>query len=442
LKLLERKIDDKRFLKLIKAMLKAGYMEDWIFHPTFSGTPQGGIVSPILANIYLHELDMFLHQQKANYDKGKIRRANPVYSRLTCRIYRLRCKIDKLASDAANADEIVRIKQEIRQLRDEQLSMRSKDSFDPNYRRMMFCRYADDFIIGVIGSKAEVASLMEEVKSFLQKELMLEASEAKSKLSKASSGTIYLGYKVVTTSSSPVRRYREKGNRPTTKRFPSDRIHLLVPQERIVRFNRNKGYGDLGRLKAKHRTYLINSSMLEIVLAYNAEMRGFANYYRLAYGVKYSLRKLYYLWKKSLLKTLACKYRCSVTKIVRRLKTRQGFVVRFKVKGKDRSVAVFNIKDIDKLPNLWQRVDAYPFAHFTKGRSDVMDRLNAGQCEHCGATDKPCEIHHVRKLADMKNSPLWKRVASARKRKRIVLCVPCHKALHAGRLYTRKRIET
>ena len=56
--LLEKKIDDKRFIGLIKAMLKAGYMEDWTFHKTHSGAPQGGIVSPILANAYLHELDI------------------------------------------------------------------------------------------------------------------------------------------------------------------------------------------------------------------------------------------------------------------------------------------------------------------------------------------------------------------------------------------------
>jgi len=183
-----------------------------------------------------------------------------------------------------------------------------------------------------------------------------------------------------------------------------------------------------------HRRYLVDSSMLEIVLAYNAEMRGIANYYRLAYVAKFSLRKLWFLWETSLLKTLAFKLRLSVNQAAHRLKTRDGLAVRFKVDGKERSVAVFNLKHIDRLPNLGPNVDRWAVPHFTKGRSDVMDRLRAKQCEYCGSTDNPCEVHHSRRLADVKDTPLWKQVAAARRRKRVVLCLPCHKALHARQL--------
>lgn len=217
-----------------------------------------------------------------------------------------------------------------------------------------------------------------------------------------------------------------------------DRVHLLVPQERLVRFNRNKRYGDLGRLKALHRRYLIDSSMLEIVLAYNAEMRGLANYYRMAYCAKHSLRKLCFLWQTSLLKTLSFKLRLPVNQVAHRLRAENGLAVRFIVDGKERSVGVFDLKRLDSLPELGLVVDFYPSADFTKGRSDVLDRLHARECEYCGATDQPCEIHHVRKLMDMKDTPLWKQVAAARRRKRVVLCLPCHKALHAGMLDLRK----
>lgn len=441
IKILEKRIDDKRFIKLLKNMLKAGYMEDWIFRPTFSGTPQGGIVSPILANIYLHELDSFLQDLKARYDRGKFKAENPKYRSLTQRIYERRRKITRLSLEDNNLMKINAIKKEVRQLINERFTMRSRDGLDPKYRRLQFCRYADDFIIGIIGPKKEALEIMQEIKYYLQEELQLEASEEKSKISKASTGTIFLGYKVKTVSGSPIRKYRREGERASTRRYASDRINLLVPKERIVRFNRDKNYGDLGRLKGKHRKYLIDSSMLEIVLAYNAEMRGFANYYRLAFCVKFSLRKLWYLWQKSLLKTLACKHKCSVNKIVKRLKTKEGLAVRYKVKGKERSQFLFNIKTINELPNVGQKVDQYPNVYFTMGRSDVMDRLHAKQCEYCGATNQPCEVHHVRRMSDMKSSPLWKQVASARKRKRVVLCVPCHKALHAGRLHTRKKSD-
>jgi len=124
-----------------------------------------------------------------------------------------------------------------------------------------------------------------------------------------------------------------------------------------VRFNQRQGYGELGRLKAVHRRHLIDSSRLEIVLAYNAEMRGIANDYRLAYCSKFHLRKLWLLWETRLLKTLAFKLHLSVNQVARRLKTRDGLAVGFNVDGKERSVDVFNLKHIFFLPLLGLVVD-------------------------------------------------------------------------------------
>jgi len=430
--LLNRKIDDKRFIRLIEGMLKAGYMEDWSFNATYSGTPQGGVVSPILANIYLHELDQFLAGMKARFDRGKRRAENPRYRNLTIGMYKRRLRVERLLSEGREA-EAEAVLAKIREMETERSTMPSKNGLDPNFKRLLFCRYADDFIIGVIGSKADARDVMAQVADYLRHCLHLEASPEKSRLSKASKGTTFLGYTVITVTGSRVRRTK-LGRRVVRSRDPADRIHLRVPHDRLVRFNQRKGYGDLGRLKAMHRRYLVDSSMLEIVLAYNAEMRGLANYYRLAYVAKFSLRKLWFLWETSLLKTLAFKLRLSVNQVAHRLKTRDGLAVRFKVDGKERSVAVFNLKHIDRLPNLGPKVDRWAIPHFTKGRSDVMDRLRAKQCEYCGSTEHPCEVHHAHRLADMKNTPLWKQVAAARRRKRIVLCLPCHKALHAGQL--------
>lgn len=430
--LLERKIDDKRFIRLIEGMLKAGYMEDWSFNATYSGTPQGGVVSPILANIYLHELDQFLAGMKARFDRGERRAENPRYRNLTIGMYKRRLRVERLLSEGREA-EAQAVLAKIREMETERSTMPSKNGLDPNFKRLLFCRYADDFIIGVIGSKADAREVMAQVTDYLRHHLRLEASPEKSKVSKASKGTMFLGYTVITVTGSRVRRTK-LGRRVVRSRDCADRIHLRVPHDRLVRFNQRKGYGDLGRLKAMHRRYLVDSSMLEIVLAYNAEMRGLANYYRLAYVAKFSLRKLWFLWETSLLKTLAFKLRLSVNQVAHRLKTRDGLAVCFKVDGKERSVAVFNLKHIDRLPNLGPNVDRWAVPHFTKGRSDVMDRLRAKQCEYCGSTDNPCEVHHSRRLADVKDTPLWKQVAAARRRKRVVLCLPCHKALHAGQL--------
>ncbi len=435
LNLLSKKIDDKRFLRLVEGMLKAGYLDDWVFHATYSGTPQGGVVSPILANIYLHELDQFLRGLKARFDKGTRRAENPRYRNLTISIYARRRRIDRLKAQGRE-DEIEKVQRKIKELEAERSPLSSRDWFDPKYRRLLYCRYADDFLIGVIGSKADAREIMRDVTEFLRDILALEASPDKSKVSKASKGTVFLGYVVRTITGNRVIRKRI-GRRHYRSRDPSDRIHLRVPRDRLVRFNQRKGYGDLGRLKALHRRYLIDSSVLEIVLAYNAEMRGLANYYRLAYIAKFSLRKLHFLWQTSLLKTLSFKLRLSVNQVAHRLRVRDGLAVRFQVDGKERVVEVFTLKHLHRLPERGTAVDIIDDAHFTKLRSDVIDRLYARTCEHCGVTDVPCEVHHVRKLADMKNAPLWQQVAAARRRKRVVLCEPCHNALHAGKLVYR-----
>ena len=181
--------------------------------------------------------------------------------------------------------------------------------------------------------------------------------------------------------------------------------------------------------------------MLEIVLAYNAEMRRLANYYRLAYCAKFSLRKLHFLWQTSLLKTLSFKLRRSVNQVAHHLRIGDTLAVPVKAEGrrKERLVEVFALKDLDKLPELSSAVDRLPNTMWTSGRSDVLDRLRARKCEYCGAAGVPCEVHHAHQLKVVKDAPLWQQVAAARRRKRVVLCRSCHQALHAGTMTSREQ---
>jgi len=188
--LLERRIDDKRFVGLIRAMLEAGYMEKWTVERTYSGTPQGGVVSPLLANIYLHELDLFMAEMRVGFDRGAKRRANPAYKSAESAIRRLRRKIDVLRATGADEAEVSAAFERIASLDRERRAMSSVDPMDPNFRRLRYCRYADDFLIGVVGGKAEAREVMAAVQAFLAERLHLDVSAEKSGINDALSTAV------------------------------------------------------------------------------------------------------------------------------------------------------------------------------------------------------------------------------------------------------------
>jgi len=145
LSILRETIKDERFLRLISNLLKAGYLEDWRWNQTYSGTPQGSIVSPILANLYLDKLDKFVENVLIpEYTKGTRRKANKAYEKLMHR-----------ASDLARTGR----KKEARAMRKQAQNLSSIDPYDPDYRRLRYCRYADDFLLGFVGPKEEAEKL-------------------------------------------------------------------------------------------------------------------------------------------------------------------------------------------------------------------------------------------------------------------------------------------
>src|SRR6266567_1996410 len=130
LSILRETIKDQRFLRLISGLLKAGYLEDWRWNQTYSGTPQGSIVSPILANLYLDKLDKFVENVLIpQYTKGTKRKANKAYENLMHR-----------ASYLTRTGR----KEEARVVRKQAQRLPSIDPCDPDYRRLRYCRYADD----------------------------------------------------------------------------------------------------------------------------------------------------------------------------------------------------------------------------------------------------------------------------------------------------------
>ena len=432
--LLEKKIDDTRFIKTIKGMLKAGYLEDWIYHNTYSGVPQGGIISPILSNIYLHELDDYVVRLMGEFNKGRKRPINPEYQRLDNAKVRLRRKMRQ----QGKTPELEKQLQEADKL---QKRTPSGDTFSKDYKRLRFCRYADDFIIGVIGSKKEAEHIQKKVVDFLSDKLKLQIAEGKTCIVSGHKGTQFLSYTVSIWRTSKTLKKKIKGTY-TTQRTVMDGISLRVLPERVIKFNEKHRYGNWEESKPVHRAELYNGSDEEIILTYNSELRGLANYYALAYDVKGKLSQLEYMANYSLFKTLAGKHKSKLTTILKRLKKNSEYIHRYALLGKPKEIKVFQLKHMEKHIDREEGVDETPNTlHLTASKSELIRRMEADTCEYCGKETPNCEVHHVQKLKDLQRKPkleLWEKVMIARSRKTLVLCAgtkdSCHELLHAGKL--------
>jgi group II intron reverse transcriptase/maturase len=276
--ILAEKICDNRFLRLIRNMLKAGYLEDWEYHDTLSGTPQGGVVSPILSSIYPHKLDEFAERELIpQYTRGNRRRIDPRWGKLDYRLQRARRH-----GDRAQARELARQRRVLPAL----------DPMDPGYRRLRYIRYADDHLLGFAGPKAEAEQIKAKLAAFLRETLHLELNASKTLITHARTGAArFLGYQVT------VLRCDTKLTKG--RRSVNGRIALRVPPDVITA----KCAPYRRRGKPRHRPELQNLPDYDIVRTYGAEYRGIVNYYLLACDV-WRLDKLQWNAATSMLKTL------------------------------------------------------------------------------------------------------------------------------------------
>jgi group II intron reverse transcriptase/maturase len=417
LDILREKIHDERFIRLISNMLNAGYMEEWKFNATLSGTPQGGVISPILSNIYLHKLDEYVETQLIpKRTSGEKRRRNQEYDHLISRAGHLRSK--------GNREEAKALKQQAMQLP-------SMDTNDPDFRRLKYVRYADDFLLGFIGTKAEAEQIKEEIGTFLQDTLKLEMSKAKTLVTHArTEAAHFLGYEMHTL--------QENSQRGGDKRRSlNGKIGLRVPKN-VVEEKRQK-YMSNG--KPKHRPELMEDNDFTIMAIYQAEYRGIVEYYRMAYNLT-SLDKLKWVMERSLVMTLANKFKTTVSRTYRKYranietkgKTYKGLQVVRERPGKKPLVAAWG--GISLVWTLKAQLNDQP-QPIHSGRTELVQRLLADECEWCGST-KNVQVHHIRALKDLNNhkgkeKPEWMKLMSARRRKTMVVCLECHQDITAGR---------
>ena len=434
--ILRRRIHDEYFIALIWKFLKAGYLEDWTFHRTYSGTPQGSIISPILSNIYLNELDRFMERYMETF-RNKEKRAKYVpYWKLHEQARWLSDGKYKPEIWATMDEEARRVAlEEIHVKRAQKIQLPAYDPMDNEYKRLQYVRYADDWLCGVIGSQADAEKVKADIKEFLSNKLKLELSDEKTLITNARDSAHFLGFDVFASDSQQTitTKAGHKG------RFFTGRIKLYVPREKW-----QKKLLDYSALQIQYqegrevfipteRTYLISSDDLEILNQYNAEIRGIYNFYRIADNVS-TLGDFYYVMKYSLFKTFAAKYKTRISRIRRKY----GFK-RFGVKYPSKSgKAVAYLYDEgfkkDKGFIAPSAVDMIPQVHRNLNSTSLISRLKAERCEWCGAENVPIEMHHVRKIKDLKGKKSWEIVMIGRKRKTMALCHACHDKLHAGKL--------
>ncbi|MFS0987436.1 reverse transcriptase domain-containing protein [Enterococcus durans] len=430
IQVLRKQIDDERFIRLIWKFLRAGYLEEWKFHKTYSGMPQGGIISPILSNIYLNELDSYMNKYRSEFNSGKRRKRNPEYEHLKAKMDYLQQKINKLEMNSNQRHELIL---QFKALKKQRSTLPSVNFFDPEFKRLSYTRYADDFIIGVIGSKEEALAIKYDIETFLRKELHIELSADKTLITHSSNTAKFLGYHLTVSRDTSV-----KKNKNGKKMRPyNGKCLLFIPKENWV--NKLKELGAMkieknGVWKPVHRGYLLQLSDIEILSIYNAEIRGFYNYYQLANNMNV-LNKFMYFMKYSMYKTFAGKYNSSITKIAGKYIHSGLFCVSYRTKNgkKTRTLYHHKFKKSDT-PIKNSSVDGLPNTLIYRGRTELTQRLLANQCEWCGSTEGKMEVHHIKKLKDLKGKSAWERKMIARNRKTMVLCESCHKKLHAGKL--------
>jgi group II intron reverse transcriptase/maturase len=413
--ILAEKIRDNRFLRLIRNMLKAGYLEDWTYRDTLSGVPQGGTVSPILSNVYLDKLDKFVEQELIpQYTRGATRAANPAYRQADALLRRARRRGDRA---------------EARRLFLEMRALPSTDPIDPGYRRLKYIRYADDHILGFTGPKAETEEIKARLAEFLREILGLELNQQKTLITHARSQRArFLGYDItVQHSGTKISNGRRSANGKIALKVPPDVIRAQCARYRY--------HG-----KPWHRSRLQNLDDYDIIRVYGAEYRGVVNYYLLAKDA-WRLRTLRWNAETSMLKTLAAKHQSTVSKTAARHKAkaetgdgpRTCFEARRRRRGKPDLVARFGgiILRQDRRAVITEPVPV----RVRVPRRELLARLRQRECELCetGTTVAVHQVAGIRELGKPKTGqPAWAALMAKMRRKTLIVCAPCHDWIHAN----------
>ena len=421
--ILRERISDERFLRLIRKFLNAGYVEDWKYNKTYSGTPQGGIISPILANIYLDKFDKYIKEYAAKFRKGDRRSVNPEYWRLNNKKNRLKQKLQKTSDEQMRKSYLY----EIAQLSKQMLSTPHKDAMDADFRRLQYVRYADDFLISVIGSKSECETIKADITQFMREQLKLELSDEKTLITHAQDKAKFLGYEIFIRKSNAVKRNKDGVLKRDFNGAVVLSLNSAVIQEKLTEYNAMEVRKIDGKdvWWSKPRRYMTSMKPEDILAQYNAEIRGLYNYYSLAINVSKECASFAFIMKMSMLKTLGWKLNTSARKVRQKYQRNKEFVIPYNdAKGKQKYRVFYN--EGFKKRNAQFDVD---FDRLTQTMyvpyPSLVERMKDGVCELCGKEGKVV-MHHVRTLTKLKGDNEWEKLMLQRHRKTLVVCEDCN----------------
>ncbi len=419
--ILRRRIKDEHFIALMWKMLKAGYMEQWTYHRTYSGTPQGSGVSPILANIYLSELDRYLEKYQEQFRVGtQKRKASKEYG-----YARRQYVAQKTLLGQSHTKDAVRAFKKAQQ---NLLNTLYYPQADRGYQSLHFNRYADDFVVGIIGSREDAERVKADIRDFLASTLKLTLSKKKTKITHSSELIDYLGYQFT------VRRNRDakRDESGVLRRMWYGKVALYVPHDKWVQklkayqaFKIVAGKDGKERWKPLHRGKLMHKDAIAIISQFNAEIRGLYNYYSMAENVSV-LNNFAFIMKGSFLKTLAAKGNTTCNKIRKKYEQDGVISIPYVTKNGPKRCEFYHDGFAKKstLPSL--SADTLPqHVKYAKPNS-LARRLKAGVCELCGAETKEIHMHHVRRLKDLKGKDEMELKMMQMRRKSIALCPECY----------------
>ena len=424
--ILKERISDERFLRLIRKFLNAGYVEEWKFFKTYSGTPQGGIISPILANIYLDKFDKYIKEYAAKFRKGERRAVNPDYWHLNNKKNWLKHKLQSVTDEQEKKEYIIKIAELSKQM----ISLPHKEAMDANFRRLQYVRYADDFLISVIGSKAESEKIKADIKEFMNEKLKLELSEEKTLITHAQDKAKFLGYEIFIRNSNATKRNKNGVLKREFNGAVVLTIDPLTAQKKLAEYDaigvRRIDGKDVWW--AEPRRYMTRMKVEDIVAQYNAEIRGFYNYFALASNASRVCASLAFIMKMSMLKTLGWKLSTSARQVRLKYKKDKDLVFPYNdAKGKQKYRVFYNEGFKKRQPRFDVDYDELPQTMYVPYPS-LVERLKDCTCELCGKQSNVV-MHHVRTLVTLKGESEWEKLMLKRHRKTLVVCEECNKKI-------------